>query len=410
MTLHSIYNNAPKILTAVFLALGFYFLARTLNGYTQDQQHLMILSDLALSVGLFVVAIPASLLLADDDAKSLKTSKLKVVAVVFSSLAFLLALSLVFSKDGGEYFGFENVPAERSLQFLVILFSSIIVSLSYLVNSIRRVLNSDQAFSRWPLLFHFAACGIGLSLVFLLGMQSLGSGIQADATIVLSEFLKRLVLVGAIGQAFMALSRTVSVSRSYSVICLIGCIFILMGFQTSSLRISGSELLYVFNQFSQFIGLGLIFVAVVNVLFKTWRQKTSELLNQGQWVGHSAFFVGLILMFVSNGPFGFLALSGITQNFQLLVLAVAVPLLIKKASEQDSKNPSQAALFSNALSWCGFFVCFISILVMSPFGGSLVVSQTPAFKPILGIMMSGLFLLVLSYFVSLWDLVLHEWI
>jgi len=402
------YKGAPKILTAVFFALAFYFLARTLNGYSQDQQHLMMLSDLALSVGLFAAAIPACILLNEIEC-STALSKMKTVAVFLSLLTFGISCSLIFSNEIKEYVGFESVPDRFAFLFLSLLFISILTSLIYLIHSLQG-LKADQVFERWPIIFHFAACGIGLSLVLLLAMQTLGAGIQADATIVLSEFLRRLVLVGAIGQAFIFSSRTLGSSKHYSIICLVGCVFLLMGFQTSTLRTSGSEVLYVFNQLSQFTGIGLILVASVNLLFKAWNQKTNEFLNQGQWVGHGAFLMGLVLTLLSSGPFGFLALSGITQNFQFLVLTVAVPLLIKKASEQDSKSPSQAALFSNALNWCGFFVCLISIVVMSPFGGSFVVSQNPDFKPILGIMMSGMFLLVLGYFVSLWDRILHEWI
>lgn len=408
MTLHSMYKGAPKILTAIFLALSFYFLARTLNGYSQDQQHLMMLSDLALSVGLFAVAIPACILLNEIEC-STALSKMKTVAVFLSLLTFGIACSLIFSKENKEYLGFESVPDRFAFLFLSLLFISILTSLIYLIHSLRG-LKADQVFERWPIIFHFASCGIGLSLVFLLAMQTLGAGIQADATIVLSEFLRRLVLVGAIGQAFIFSSRTLGSSKHYSIICLVGCVFLLMGFQASTLRTSGSEVLYVFNQLCQFMGIGLILVVSVNVLFKTWNQKANEFLNQGQWVGHGAFLMALVLALLSSGPFGFSALSGITQNFQFLVLTVAVPLLIKKSSEQDSKNPSQAALFSNALNWCGFFVCLISIVVISPFGGSFVVSQNPAFKPILGIMLSGMFLLVLGYFVSLWDRILHDWI
>lgn len=98
MTLHSIYQNIPRALTGIFLALAFYFLARTLNGYTQDQQHLVVLSDLALSAGLFAVAIPASLLLFDEASSVSSNSKLKYFAVALTGLVLILSFLMLFSK------------------------------------------------------------------------------------------------------------------------------------------------------------------------------------------------------------------------------------------------------------------------------------------------------------------------
>jgi hypothetical protein len=410
MTPDSIYRNIPKVLTGLFLALAFYFLARTLNGYPQDQQHLIVLSDLVLSVGLFAVATPASLLLSDEVFVDASKSKLKYFAVALTGIVLVLSLLMVFSNSIEGYFGFEYAPEKSSVVFLALLLSSILISFVFLFDSLRG-LKSRQALMRWPLVFHFAACGIGLSLVFLLGMQSLDSEIQADATIVLSEFLRRLVLVGAVSQILMTLIKGHSTSsKLYSAVSLMGAVLFLIGFQSSTLRTGGSELLYVFNQAAQLAGLGLIMVVTVNILVNAWKKKTTDLLNQGQWVGHGAFIIGLLMTIISSGPFGFLALSGITQSFQMLILAVVAPLLIQKASQQSQTNPSQASHFANALNWSGLFVCFIYILIMSPFGGSLVVSQNSAFKPMLGIMMSGMFLLLLSYLVSVWDRILHDWI
>jgi len=410
MTLHSIYQNIPRALTGIFLALALYFLARTLNGYTQDQQHLIVLSDLALSVGLFAVAIPASLLLSEDVSVVPSKSKIKYFAVALAALVLILSFLMVYSKSIEGYLGFEYTPEKSSFIFLSLLLSSIVISLVFLFNSLSES-RTDQVLLRWPLVFHFAACGIGLSLVFLLAIQSLDTRIQADSTIVLSEFLRRLVLVGAISQVLINLIRNTSVSlRLYSTICLVGSVLFLMGFQSSTIRTGGSELLYAFNQLAQSVGLVLIIVVTVNVLAKAWKTKTIELLNQGQWVGHGALLIGLSVTMISSGPLGFLALSGITQSFQVLILAIAAPLLIQKSSPQSRTNPSQASHFANALNWSGLFVCFISIMVMSPFGGGLVVSQNPAFKPVLGIMMSGMFLLVLSYVISVWDRILCDWI
>lgn len=410
MTLHSMYKNTPKALTGVFLALAFYFLARTLNGYSQDQKHLMVLADLALSIGLFTVGIPASLLLLDDVSETSENLKLKFLAVSLSAVTLILCLWMVFSKNIEGYFGFEYAPEISSLLFLSLFLSSILISLIFLLISLQK-LTSNQVLLHWPLAFHFAACGVGLSLVFLLGMQSLGPSIQTEATIVLSEFLRRLILTGAMSQIVMTLVKKFSISsKRDSLVYLAGSILFLVGFQSSTLRTGGSELLYVFNQSTQLMGLGLILGMVINILAKAWKAKSNQLLNEGQWVGHGTLLIGLTLTMISSGPFEFLTLGGITQNFQLLILVIATPLLMQNAWIQSQSYPSQSSHLVNALSWSGLFICFISILIMSPFGGSLIVSQNPTFKPILGIMMSGLCLLILGYLISIWNHILHDWI
>jgi hypothetical protein len=143
----------------------------------------MKLLDLALSVGLFAVAIPASSLLTPYESNSLRRVKCPRLAILLAAVVVILSLTLIFSNTagGGEYIGFENVTVTLSLRFLVTLFISILMSLIYLLNSIRAI-KWDQVFDHWPILFHFAACGLGLALAM---QSSLGVGLQTDATIVL---------------------------------------------------------------------------------------------------------------------------------------------------------------------------------------------------------------------------------
>jgi putative methionine-R-sulfoxide reductase with GAF domain len=63
---------------------------------------------------------------------------------------------------------------------------------------------------------------------------------------------------------------------------------------------------------------------------------------------------------------------------------------------------------STALSWCGIFVVAVSILVIAPYGGSLSGVGHEAFRSFYGIAMSGLFMVVMSYALVLWDKILGE--
>lgn len=408
MLIDKLFNKLPHVLTAIFLAVGFYLLARTINGYTESQQHLIILADLAMSVGLFTLVIPVLTLLLDQPTHKIRFSKLKLFSILLLTMTLSSVWLLVFKTQIADYFGLEQAPKDYFLPFLFLLLAAITTSLLYLFIAMRN-LPALQISKNWPLIFYFAACGVGLSLVSLLTIKAQGSVEIIDATLVLSEFLRRLILVGAIGQVFIKILETTKAPPIYSSICLAGCTFLLMGFQDTSLSSSGNELFFTLNQFLQLSGLSLIFITALKVLIKSWQKHTPEILFSGAWVVHGLFLASLLLMIISNGSFGFFRINNLVQDFQYLILVLAIPLLANTILQKKNSLQNKIMTYLTlTLSWSGIFVCLITGIALASHGANLVSSQTLAFKPLFSLLVGGLFMLVISQLISLWNHILHD--
>lgn len=414
ISFHRLYRNSSFLLTAIGVVLGFLLFARGYSGYAFDRQKIGLLCDMTLASGVFLVGTPllASLILPEKLLTSRRSKGLQYLTLGIQILGFVLSIFFVLGFDNPGYVGFVQLPEQGVFVFLSALLFSVISALSFLSERLihaQRIAISGAVF---PVVLLYSACGVALSLLALQTVGAISS--EADlytATVPLNEFFRQILIVSALATfaaRFMMDSSTAQ-RTFFTLVSAVSSAFLLVGFQASGLSQSSNDWLFVLNQGGSAIGLcGFIWLSFV-LMYREWRLRGREFIENGLWVSHSVFLLALFLTLFLQMGVGRLILSfGALDNLRLALLLFAAPLTFIRAIDHRPMYSNVSRSIVTALIWCGIFVVTLSILVIAPYGGSLSGIGHEAFKSFYGISMSGLFLLVMSYALILWDKILGE--
>ncbi len=414
VSFHRIYRNSSFLMTALGVVIGFLLFARGYSGYTFDRQKLGLLCDMALASGVFLVGIPllASLILPEKLLNGHRSIVLQRFTLGLQIIGFILSFLFIFGFENPGYVGFVQLPEQGILCFLSAVIFSVISALSFLTERLANTRRISISGSVFPVVLLYSACGVAFSLLALQTVGAISS--EADlytATVPLNEFFRQILVISTITAFVARLTMESSSSRKtfYTLVSAVSSAFLLVGFQASGLNQSSSDRLFILNQGASAIGLsGFIWLSVVLIL-KDWKFKGREFVGNGLWVSHSIFLLALFLTLILQMGVGRLILSfGSLDNLRLALLLFAAPLTFIRTIDHRPMCSDVARSISSALSWCGIFVMTLSILVVAPYGGSLSGIGHEAFKAFYGISMSGLFLVVMSCGLIVWDKILGE--
>lgn len=414
ISFHRLYRNSSFLMTAIGVVFGFFLFARGYSGYVFDRQKIGLLCDMTLASGIFLVGIPllASLILPERLLTSQRSTGLQYLTLGLQIIGFVLSIFFVLGFDNPGYVGFVQLPEQGVLVFLFALFCSVISALSFLSERLIRTQRSAISAAVFPVVLLYSACGVALSLLALQTVGAISS--EADlytATVPLNEFFRQIVVVSALATfaARLILDSSSAQRTFFTLVSAVSSAFLLVGFQASGLSQSANDWLFVLNQGGSAIGLcGFIWLSVV-LMCREWKPRGREFIESGLWVSHSVFLLALFLTLILQMGVGRLILSfGSLDNLRLALLLFAAPLTFIRAVDHRPMYSHVTRSTVTALSWCGIFVVTLSILVIAPYGGSLSGIGHEAFKSFYGISMSGLFLLVMSYALILWDKILGE--
>lgn len=414
VSFHRVYRNSSFLMTAFGLVLGLFLFARGYSGYTFDRQKLGLLCDMTLSSGIFLIGIPAlaSLILPEKLLISQRSVTFQRWTLCLQIVGLVLSLFFIFRYDNPGYVGFIQLPEQGRFPFLFALCISGLSAISFLTERLSSTRKTAISGSIFPVVLLYSACGVAFSLLALQAVGAISSEIELyTATVPLHEFFRQTLVVSTLAAFVSRLILEASPPRKafFTLVSAISTVFLLIGFQASGLTESANDLLFVLNQSSSAIGLsGFIWLSVI-LVFREWTSRSRDLIENGMWVSHSVFMLALFLTLILQMGTGRLILSfGALDGLRLALLLFAVPLTFIRAMDHHPMYSAVTRSISTALSWCGIFVVTIPILVIAPYGGSLSGVGHEAFKSFYGIAMSGLFLVVMSYALVLWDRFLGE--
>lgn len=410
-----LYRNSSFLITAIGVVIGFLLFARGYSGYAFDGQKLGLLCDVTLSSGIFLVGIPLlmSLILPEGYLVPRKYFGLQRVTFVLQILGLLLSLSFVFMFDNSGYVGFIQFPTHGKVFFLVALLISILSALTYLVERLTITHKNYISSTIFPVILLFSACGVALSLLTMqmVGMFSAESELYT-ATIPINEFFRQILIVSSLAGFTSRLIMDSSFDQKKTFLTIVSAVssaFLMVGFQASALNDSSSDWLFLLNQGASAVGLSGIIWLSGKLMFKEWKLKGREFVENGLWVSHFVFLLALFLTLILQVGMGRLLLSfGPLDNIRLALLLFAAPLTMIRAVDHRPLYSQVTRSIVSALHWCGIFIVVSAIFMIAPHGGSIGGVANEAFRSFYGIAMTGLFMIALSYAIVLWDKILGE--
>lgn len=408
-----LYRNSSFLITAIGVGLGSFLLARGYGGYLFDQQKLGLFSDLALSAGLFLAGLPllTNLVLPEKCLGWRQSAQLQRLTFALQMLGLILSLTFVFVFDNQGYVGFIQLPVHGQGLFLLALTSSTISALMYLTDRLMSAKKCAASRVIFPVVLLVSSCGVALSLLM---MQTVGLFSEETkvytATVPLNEFFVQTLVVAALAAFVSRLIAESEVNRAfYTLVLAISSSFLLIGFQASALMATSNDGLYILNQGASSIGLSGYVGLTGILLFRDWRRRGRDLLENGTWVPHFIFLLGLLLTLLLQMGSGRLLLSfGPLDNLRLALLIFAAPLTLIRSVDHRPLYSQVTRSMVSALHWCGIFVVALATLMVAPHGGTLIGIGNDSFRSFYGVAVSGFFLIAASYAVILWDKILGE--
>lgn len=411
-----IYRNLSCILISIGIVVFFILFARAHSGYEIDIQKLSLSWDLIFSVGIFLVGIPllVSLILPDVSLPTSRKYGFQVLSFTLRIFAFLASITFLFLFENKGYIGFVQMPSNGFTHFLIAIMFSILgaaLDLFERVISKRSFNNLNEVVS---VFFNSSALGVAMTLV-ILQVMSVWFGLPDfyQATLPIFEFLRQLVIVSTFSTLATKYIRNVNQLNNlkFAIWHVISSFFILIGFQSFSLELSSSGYLYFINFISMSIGLSGFIGLFLKLIFQDWAIRRTHILETGLWIPQSLTMISLFLSVFSLIGMGYMSSSvGIYQNIFIALSLFAVPLMLVRITDQGPVALSVLRYMAIALSWVGLILTLAPLILLAPYGGSFSNINFEAFHPLFTIVLVGIFIMGMSFFVSFWDKVLTEFI
>ncbi len=393
------------------LSILFVLLAKAHGGYVGDRQRLGILIDVCLSAGAFLVGLP---LLVQLLLPGTRQPLLASLSRWFQISAGLLLFVFVFAIENTTYIGFAQLPEGGQKLFLSVELISILGALFYILSAVVQNRLSSESKTVVPVVLLFVSCGVGLGVWVLQLMTFLFPEYPLyEALVPLSDFLRQAIVCCAVSTV---ISFLVTKNKSLNVglwqVCNgISTVFVLMGFLSTATRTQTSEWTFVLSLGSLSLGMAGWFALVSLEMWREWRASALEIIGDGRWVSRMVFLSALVLLAIVQSVPGRMILSnGIVDNLVFSFLVFGVPFLLNCREIGDRLNSKFNETLVSTLSWCGFSVVVISILVLAPNGASVTTMSNASFQPFFGIAITGAFMLAASLWIVVWDRILWEFV
>ncbi|AGH94870.1 hypothetical protein [Pseudobdellovibrio exovorus] len=412
ISLHRLYRNLPFIWTLLGCLLAFILLVRTFTGYSSNIEILHTFINVVLSCGLFIVGVPALSMMNSYQKDSPPNLKLVTTIIFLQSILFIGVCFYPFLYHHYTYFGLEQAPEQGQLFFLLLQLGSIVSSALIIVEQ-RAHQSSQSLIEKIPSVLLTSLIGIGLCLFVLQSTQFFwGSTNNLYAiTLPAKDFLDQMFLISVFTTVFLRLlvASKLDSSKPLLIICVVSGLCMLTGFQSITEASDRSQLLYLLNQFFLSVGLAGYITSLGTILNYRWRNHALLIISRGEWAAHMILLLALVLVCITSvGSGKILLTSGMFENFKTSIITLAVPLIYLNVYVRQKPSVSSFFSASQVFAWCGLIVLGGSIMIITPFGGSLNMIQHASFHSYFAFIISGLFMLLISFFFLIWDRILDE--